>query len=43
VYVGEISGKKMCVDGCGRREILEILRDSSHAALANVCISFLDV
>jgi hypothetical protein len=43
VFVGEISGKKMCVEGCGRREVLEILIDTWHATLASVSTSLLDV
>ncbi len=43
MFVGEIGGKNMCVEGCGRREVLEILKDTWHIALANVFTSLLDV
>jgi len=43
VFVGEISGKKMRVEGCGRGEVLKILKDTWHATLTIVSISLLDV
>jgi hypothetical protein len=43
VFVGEIGGKNMCVEGCGRGEVLEILRDTWHVALVSVFTSLLDV
>ncbi len=43
MFVSEIGGKKMCVKGCGIREVFEILKDTWHVALASVSISLLDV
>jgi hypothetical protein len=43
VFVGEIGGKKMCVEGCGRGEVFEILKDTWHATLTNVSTSLLGV
>jgi hypothetical protein len=30
VYVGEIGGKKMCVEGFGKGDVFEILRNTWH-------------
>jgi len=43
VFVGEIGGKKICVEGCGRGEVFEILRYTWHVVLASVFTSLLDL
>lgn len=43
MFVGEIGGKKMCVEGCGRGEVLEILKDTWHVVLVSVFTSLLDL
>jgi hypothetical protein len=35
-FVGEVGGKKICIEGSGRGDVIEILRDTWHATSSNV-------
>jgi hypothetical protein len=42
-FVGEVGGKKICIEGSGRGEVIEILTKTWPAASSNVSDSHLDI
>lgn len=42
-FVGEVSGKKICIEGSRRGEVIEILKNTWPIASSNVSNSQLDI
>ncbi len=42
-FVGEVGGKKICIEGFGRGEVIEIFKKTWPVASSNVSNSQLDI